>query len=276
MPDTLRTLSALQTLLADNTAGDISPQDVRDMLVSTYQLDYSADVAVTGAVTATIGKWHICSGTSADYTVTLPAASGNAGKLIGLRMSSALTKLVTIDANSTELIDGVETRVMWANEVAVLFCDGTGWTKIGGKSIPMVAGIYRASNQTSVTAASIEKVLCSTLDFDDTGFVADATNSRLTVKRTSSYIISGKVQGDGPGALARWISLLYVNGAQAGSGETNSVSGTYPTPAATRTQTITAGHNVELYVYFSGSAAKNVVGSSGKESQISIAEIVSW
>lgn len=36
MPDTIRTLSALQTLLADNTAGDISPQDVRDMLVSVY------------------------------------------------------------------------------------------------------------------------------------------------------------------------------------------------------------------------------------------------
>ena len=34
MVDTARTLAALQTLLADNTAGDISPQDVRDMLVS--------------------------------------------------------------------------------------------------------------------------------------------------------------------------------------------------------------------------------------------------
>jgi hypothetical protein len=34
MPDTDRTLAALQSLLADNVAGDISPQDVRDMLVS--------------------------------------------------------------------------------------------------------------------------------------------------------------------------------------------------------------------------------------------------
>ena len=36
MVDTARLLPALQTLLADNTAGDISAQDVRDMLVSTY------------------------------------------------------------------------------------------------------------------------------------------------------------------------------------------------------------------------------------------------
>lgn len=34
MPDTRRTLAALQSLLADNTAGDISAQDVRDFLVS--------------------------------------------------------------------------------------------------------------------------------------------------------------------------------------------------------------------------------------------------
>ena len=34
MTDTARSLSALQALLADNTAGDISPQDLRDVLVS--------------------------------------------------------------------------------------------------------------------------------------------------------------------------------------------------------------------------------------------------
>jgi hypothetical protein len=35
MADTRRTVAALQALLADNVAGDISPQDVRDFLVST-------------------------------------------------------------------------------------------------------------------------------------------------------------------------------------------------------------------------------------------------
>lgn len=34
MADTIRTLSALQTLLANNSSGDISAQDVRDFLVS--------------------------------------------------------------------------------------------------------------------------------------------------------------------------------------------------------------------------------------------------
>ncbi len=38
MPDTVRTLAAIQALLADNVAGDISAQDVRDMVVSAYSL----------------------------------------------------------------------------------------------------------------------------------------------------------------------------------------------------------------------------------------------
>lgn len=37
MPDTRRTLSALQTLYADNTAGDISAQDLRDGVQSVHQ-----------------------------------------------------------------------------------------------------------------------------------------------------------------------------------------------------------------------------------------------
>lgn len=49
MPDTRRTLSALQTLLADNSAGDISPQDVRDFLVSAHLVN-----AITSGTYASI------------------------------------------------------------------------------------------------------------------------------------------------------------------------------------------------------------------------------
>lgn len=38
MVDTVRTYAALQALLADNTTGDISPQDVRDVLLSSLTL----------------------------------------------------------------------------------------------------------------------------------------------------------------------------------------------------------------------------------------------
>lgn len=40
MPDTARTISAVLALLADNTKGDISPQDVRDSVMSLFP-DYA-------------------------------------------------------------------------------------------------------------------------------------------------------------------------------------------------------------------------------------------
>ena len=59
MVDTARTLAALQTLLADNTSGDISPQDVRDMLLSLFTSSTKGDlqgIASTGVQAAlTIG-----------------------------------------------------------------------------------------------------------------------------------------------------------------------------------------------------------------------------
>lgn len=50
MADTARTLTALQTLLADNTTGDISPQDLRDFLVSC--MGGFGHLYVTGGTTA--------------------------------------------------------------------------------------------------------------------------------------------------------------------------------------------------------------------------------
>src|SRR5574343_1117194 len=113
----------------------------------------NSTVSVTGATGLTndaFGKLHICTGTSTDYTVTLPAAANNAGKQIGFQMgsSTSLTKLVTLDANASELIDGMTSRIMWSDEVAILSCDGTGWTKIGGKGIPMSASLKMGPNQT--------------------------------------------------------------------------------------------------------------------------------
>lgn len=53
MADTIRSIAALQTLLADNNSGDISPQDLRDMLVSLAApsgwADYTDSTYTTGS-----------------------------------------------------------------------------------------------------------------------------------------------------------------------------------------------------------------------------------
>lgn len=59
MVDTVRTLSALQALLADNTAGDISAQDARDVLVSVrawaYGFEEGADDIVWDPIADKVG-----------------------------------------------------------------------------------------------------------------------------------------------------------------------------------------------------------------------------
>ena len=168
-----------------------------------------SEISVTGAVTATIGRMHVCSGTSADYTVTLPAVSGNAGKSIGFRMSGALTKMVTLDGNSAEEIDGEIIRIMWANESAILFCDGTAWTKIGGKSIPMMVSAYSAADQTGLTSSVFTKAILGT-EVRDTGNVF--ASSTITVKRPAEWniAVSTAIQAETTNIL-RSLTAIYHN-----------------------------------------------------------------
>lgn len=62
-------------------------------------------------------------------TLTLPAASGNAGltyTIIRTDLVSSTNK-VTIDGNGTETIDGMTTYILWTGESLVIECDGTNW-----------------------------------------------------------------------------------------------------------------------------------------------------
>lgn len=153
------------------------------------------EISVTGATTLTLGRYHVCSGTTADYTVTLPPASGNAGAMIGIRMSNSLTKFVTVDGNSTELIDGKQTRVMWAGESAVLLCDGTGWNKISGKTIPMVCRMRRTAAFSTLATGVSTTVPLDTTRYDNTGRMADpTTNFRVNIVRDGNYMVAGFLQ----------------------------------------------------------------------------------
>ena len=64
MVDTVRSLSALKTLLADNASGDISEQDARDFLVSVYRGSPSVLVAASDASQAAQDRAdYLCTGT---------------------------------------------------------------------------------------------------------------------------------------------------------------------------------------------------------------------
>lgn len=160
----------------------------------------NTEVSITGAATLTnsdFAKMHVASGTTSNYTIPLPAVASNGGKLMGFRMSGALTKLVTLQGNSTELIDGQNTRVMWANESAILYCDGTSWHKIAGRSLPMIAtadqSAYGGGSGQSITTGTVTVVDLDTSIDDNTGAMVDTTNDKIIIKRPGIYQISAAV-----------------------------------------------------------------------------------
>ncbi len=71
----------------------------------------SAEISITSATTATISRQHVVSGTSSNYTLTLPAVSGNTGKFLLVRISPGATKLFTVDSGAGSNIDGASTTL---------------------------------------------------------------------------------------------------------------------------------------------------------------------
>lgn len=88
------------------------------------------------ATTADQGKSIRFAGLSADATLTLPsAASCGNGFLLYISNEDTNDTVgygVTVDANASELIDGVATRKMYTGSRVTLLCDGTGWRTVAG------------------------------------------------------------------------------------------------------------------------------------------------
>lgn len=90
----------------------------------------AAAVAITAADTATIDRLHVVSGTSANYTIALPAVGDSAGHVVGfvVRDYAAANQQYTLDAGAGVLVAGRSRylRLTW-NCVALLYSDGTRW-----------------------------------------------------------------------------------------------------------------------------------------------------
>ncbi len=98
-------------------------------------------VSVTGTTSldaTAFNKIHNCTGTSADYPVDLPTAVGNTGGSLAIKGNSALTKVVTIQGVSGQLIDGEANRKLSTDGLIVVVSDGTNWIVVNevGSWIP--------------------------------------------------------------------------------------------------------------------------------------------
>jgi hypothetical protein len=209
----------------------------------------ASEISITGATTATISRMHVCSGTSANYTVTLPAASGNTGKLIGFRMDPALTKIVTLDGNGSEKINDVTTRLLRANESCVLYCDGSNWFKVAGNSIAMTATMRSTSGQT-LTTGTITKVTLNSSDYTDPAAMVNTSLNRIDVIRPGVYIASLNISFVNGSTMQAAGGYVYLNGARRYAAFVPSTgANSFPNPFVSQPMTLSAGDYVEAYAF---------------------------
>lgn len=238
----------------------------------------SSEISITSATTATISRMHVISGTSSDYTVTLPAVSGNAGKFIGFRIDPTSTKLFTLDGNGSEVIDGATTRVMWAGESALLECDGTAWFKVAGKTIAMVG--KAANNKSlgsfdSIAHATVTTVELDRSDEDNTGMMVDLANDRITCRRSGEYITCGFVQivGSAGGAgLSANATRIFASfpGAQP---DASALAGSTPAVGSATQHPLTAGSHYQLTAYQTTGVTQYIYGGV---TNLALIEIPQW
>jgi len=151
---TLPTLTADDTFTSNNTAQNISNKTL-------YGIGWRV---VSKSADATLADDELVvpvSASGANRTITLPAASGRAGKIYLIQKSDSSANTVTIDPNSTETINGASTFVLTQQYQSVMiWCDGSNWltqpnsTERTGKAV--------ASGNGSNTAFTIAHGLGST------------------------------------------------------------------------------------------------------------------
>ena len=86
-------------------------------------------VTKTSAYTATVDdNTVLCNGTSAGFTITLPASSGNSGLKYNIKKIDSSVNTITIDGNASETIDGNLTVSLSSQyDSYTIQCDGTNW-----------------------------------------------------------------------------------------------------------------------------------------------------
>lgn len=237
----------------------------------------SAEVSISAATTLTasaFGKMHVCSGTSSDYTVGLPAVSGNSGKLIGIRGDSALTRYVTLDPNASETIDGASSKVLRADEAMLLYCTGAAWTVLSLKSCPIKFSVTKTTDQ-SIAPSGFTKVTFNNTEYNHGGGF-DLANSRFVCPRAGIYHLAANVTMNLTGSGDLHNFRVYKNGAQVRypSYATTANTPNYVSASGATTLQLAVGDVVELYEYLAAAANRDITGGTLGATVFSMTEVL--
>jgi hypothetical protein len=245
-------------------------------------VDYVSVTGTTSIDSTGLGRVHICSGTAANYTVTLTvSAVGNAGKIIAFKGSPALTRFVTIDASGSEPIDGALTKVIWAQEYFAMVSDGATWIVFAQHARPLQCRLKLSAKQLSVANGLVpRKININQADVDNSLRMADAINFRVNIPRAGNYNVRLMCFIDNAKAtFTRFIPIIYKNGSLVNSilsAETDIVIGCFKGANGSANLSLNAGDYIELYVLHNSSGSEDIFGSllDGAYSGIDVIEIV--
>lgn len=173
MADTLRTLAELQTLLADNNSANISPQDVRDFLISTH-LKQSTITAANYSCTSNDKMIFLDASTGAISCALPPATTTNQGQIMFFKAVNAATNKPYITTN----IDGAAYTFTSDNDSLITGCDGSAWKKI----------CQDRRQNTHVAVSTISATGITNL----TGTTITIINLNLALERTATVMLTGQ------------------------------------------------------------------------------------
>lgn len=177
-------------VLAANNGSDFA--DPAATFVNLGGMDLSTVVNLTAASTLTsaaFGKLHFITGTSANYTTTLPSPVSNAGKMIGFLVGNpaSSTKLYTIATPAGNIGRSGSSIVMWANESVLLRSNGADWEVLQSKQIPFVGRLTKTTNQSITSGATFQNVTFDSASGDPAGLNLAFAGGVFTAPRKSVY-----------------------------------------------------------------------------------------
>ena len=151
------------------------------------------EIAITTTATLTIGRAHVCTLSDADYAVTLPTATGNAGRQIAVRARGALNRALTLTAFGSQLIEGSNTRVMTDKTSLLLVCDGTGWDVVSDYRGSLIRDTFVDVSLDTGSFGSFSTFIFNTKISDVNNLFSTATGF-YTVPSDGIYQIVGSVR----------------------------------------------------------------------------------
>jgi hypothetical protein len=152
--------------VAPSTANNVLMSDGTDW-VSGHLVDTVASKTANYTATST-DNFIKCDASGGTFTITLPAAASNTGRIYKIKKTDTSYNAVTVDGNASETIDGVtDTTINTKNECLTIISDGSNW-QILERTIPSAwtAVTPTGSWSTNTTYTAFERRVSDSLEME--------------------------------------------------------------------------------------------------------------